>query len=433
MADGELWAARVNRWREVANLTLVLVGAFAIPLVFLRDPSVMFALPKTVLFRAEAILLVSVTLAAVLLGAPIPRPNWRDPWLLMPLATLAGLLVLTMSSTKPALSLGTVGTAAGTVVVFLATVAAARRFGWLLVAVPLTAAVVNALLVIAEETNLWMPFGVASGVERHLQCNALVGNPNEIGGYLGAAALACLAAIAAGDGEQRSWRRGAAAVVLVVGLVACQTLTAIVAYGASVFSMIGMSSWRKAIRAAAVATLIAVIIVALVAPLRERAVNMTHWVRAGEYNIIFTERFTPFVAAWWMFLDHPLTGVGPGAFAWQYYDYKLRAEQRYPALRRVYNRGVNFGEVHNDHLQVLAEEGIFGYCAFLGLIGALAWISLGESPGPMNPRQRFARRLALPLAVFWVVLSIAQFPLETTVVRMLLVHFAALCVGWRNP
>src|SRR5216684_3896900 len=153
----EEWAARVDRWRELATLTLVLAGAFAIPLVFLRDPSNSFALPKAVFLRIEAILLASVMLAAVLLGAPLPRPAWRDRWLLMPLSALAGLIVLAMTSTNRPLSIAALGTAAATLIVFLATVAAARARHWLLGAVPLTAAVGNAVLVIMEETNLWMP------------------------------------------------------------------------------------------------------------------------------------------------------------------------------------------------------------------------------------------------------------------------------------
>jgi O-antigen ligase len=133
-----------------------------------------------------------------------------------------------------------------------------------------------------------------------------------------------------------------------------------------------------------------------------------------------------------MFVDHPLTGVGPGAFAWQYYDYKIRAEQRYPSLRHAYNRGINFAEVHNDHLQALAEGGIIGYGAFIVLTGALGLLSFTIPARAPDWRQRFAHRLALPLAVFWIVLSIAQFPMETTVIRGLVVHLAALCVGWRK-
>lgn len=427
------WAARIDQWREAATFALVLAGALALPLVFRRDPSEMFRLPKAVFLRAEAILIISITLAALLAGAPIPRLKWRDIWLLLPLAVLAAFAVLTLTSTNQPLSMGALGSAAATSVIFFATVAAARSGGWLLVSIPMVAALANALLVIVEETNLWMPFGVHAGVPHHLQCDALIGNPNEVGGYLGAAALAAVAFITSRDAEDR-WnvRNIIVLVVLGVALLACQTLTAIIAFAAAVFFMIVISSWRKAIAVAAIVAVTAVLIVILVAPFRARATNVITWVRAGDYNAIFTERFTPFVTAWSMFKDHPLTGVGPGAFPWQYYDYKIRAEQRYPSLRNAYNRGTNYGEVHNDHLQSLAEGGIIGYGAFVALIAALGTLSFTIPAGAPDWRQRFAHQLALPLAVFWIVLSLAQFPMETTVVRTLVVHLAALCVGWRS-
>jgi len=427
------WPARIDRWRELATFALVLAGALALPLVFRLDPSAMFRLPKAMFLRAEAILLVSITLAAILASAPIPRPRWRDSWLLLPLAALAAFVFLTLTSTNREQSIGALGSAIATAVVFFATVAAARSGGWLLVAAPLVAAVTNALLVIVEETNLWMPFGVQAGLPHHLQCNALIGNPNEIGGYLGAAALAIMAVIAARDRTNRGNMRDILiATVLVIALIACQTLTAILAFAAAAFSMIVISSWRNAVRVALIAVITGVLLVSLVAPFRLRTINVVTWIRTGDYNALVTDRLTPFVAAWSMFTDHPLTGVGPGAFAWQYYDYKIQAEQRYPSLRHAYNRGVNFGEVHNDHLQALAEGGIIGYGAFLALIGSLGFLSFTIPPTAPDWRRRFAHHLALPLAVFWIVLSIAQFPMETTVIRALVVYLAALCVGWRN-
>jgi O-antigen ligase len=427
------WLARFDRWRALAISALVLAGALALPLVFLRDPSAMFRLPKAIFLRAEAILLVSITLAAIFAGAPIPRPKWRDAWLLLPLAALAAFVFLTVTSTNREQSIGALGSAIPTAVVFFATVAAARSGGWLLVAAPLVAAVTNALLVIVEETNLWMPFGTQAGLAHHLQCNALIGNPNEVGGYLGAAALGFMAVIAARDRTNR-WnvRDVLIATVLVIALVACQTLTAILAFAAAAFAMIVISSWRNAVRVAVVAVITGVLLISLVAPFRLRTINVVTWIRTGDYNALVTDRLTPFVAAWSMFTDHQLTGVGPGVFAWQYYDYKIHAEQRYPSLRHAYNRGVNFGDVHNDHLQALAEGGIIGYGAFLALTGALGYLSFTIPPAAPDWRRRFAHHLALPLAVFWIVLSIAQFPMETTVIRALVVHLAALCVGWRN-
>jgi O-antigen ligase len=404
---------------------IVLAGTVAVAVMFVRDSFDRFRLPKTLILEAEAILLLAVALAAILLRAP-PRVKWRDPRVLLPLLGLAVMAVLTMTSTKPALSASALVVAAATLVIFFATVAAARDGGWLFVGVPLAAAAANALLVIVEELNLWMPFGEQRGVLHHLQCTALVGNPNEVGGYLGVAALACLAMLAA----RRAWTfwSVAAAVVLIAGLIASRTLTSMVAFAAGALVMLAMSSWKQAVRAAVVIALAGV----LLSPIRERVTNMVRWAKSGDYNTIFTERLTPFVAAWSMFTDHPLLGVGPGTYAWHYYDYKIRAEARYPALRHTYNRGFNAGEAHNDHLQLLAEGGIVGYAAAAALIGALAFLSFTIPKSTTDARRQFARRMAASLAVYWVVLSLAQFPLETAVVRSLLVHFAAVCIAWSD-
>ncbi len=422
---------RVERWRDAAILTLILAGALGIPLVFRLDPVDLFRLPKTLFLRAEAILLAAVALAAALLGAPIPRPNWRDPRLLLPLAAYATTAVLTLTSTNRLLSMAALASATATLVVFLATVAAARAHGWILLAMPLAAALANALLVVVEEAKLWMPFGERGDIPHHLQCDALIGNPNEVGSYLAAAALACLAALSARAAEKR-WavRIGVIACVLLAGVIASQTLTAMVAFAAGALAM--AASWKNAARAALAGAAAAAIVIALAAPIRARAVNVIGWLRHGEYNAVFTGRLTAFAAAWSMFAERPLIGVGPGAFAWQYYDHKIAAERRYPSLRLAYDRGNNFGQVHNDHLQVLAEGGVVGYGAFLALFGLLAALSFAMPAGAVDWRMRAARRLALPLAVFWLVLSVAQFPLETTVIRSLLVHLAALCVGWRS-
>src|SRR4051795_10083774 len=98
------WPARAARWQQMAILALVLAGAVAIPLVFRRDPAGMFRLPKLIALRAEAILIVFVTLASLILGAPIPRVRWRSTWVTLPLAVLAIFAVITITSTNRALS-----------------------------------------------------------------------------------------------------------------------------------------------------------------------------------------------------------------------------------------------------------------------------------------------------------------------------------------
>src|SRR5258708_6790062 len=279
------WTERVGRWTELATLILVLAGAFAIPLIFLRDPADMFRLPKAMFLRAEAILLAGVTVAGYLLGAPLPRPRRDDPWVLLPVAAFTIFLIATMTSTNVALSLGNLGSAVATVVVFFATVAVARRHGWILLAAPLAAAVGTAVLAIIEESNLWMPFGVHKEMPHHLQCDALVGNPNEVGGYLGASALGCLAFVWARRGEWRTPRWAVlAALVLVSALLASRTLTAMIAFAAAMLGMFALTSWKKALRAAGAVAIVGVIALFLVSPFRARASNVVRCVRTGAYT-----------------------------------------------------------------------------------------------------------------------------------------------------
>jgi O-antigen ligase len=360
------------------------------------------------------------------------RPRIRfDRWLVMPLFALAWMVIVTLTSTNPTVSGLRVIAGVATLIVFIATVRSAgtNRAFLALVAVPLVAAVINAVIDILQELNIWMPFGTQPDVRHHYQCTALVGNPNEIGSYLAVAALACLAAAIA-DRERRKWF-ASAAILLLAGVIASQTLTALAAFVAGAFVLFALVSWKYALRSALVAIVIALLLVVSLAPLRQRAGNMVHWLRTGEYNALLTDRLTPFIAASLMTIDRPLTGVGPGTFGWNYYTYKVRAEQVYPVLRKAWSRGVNFGEVHDDHLQLLAEGGVPAYLLFVAFLVMLGAISLRNVGAGAPPTQRFAMLLALPLAVLWVVLSLAQFPLETTVVRMLLVHFAALCAAWR--
>lgn len=419
-----------EHWRDHVVLAIVLGGAVAVAVaVNPRDSYDTFRLPKALVFRAEATLLVAVYLLAALLGAPFPRPRWRAHWSWLPLAALAAMCALTVVSSKPLLSLSALGTGAATLVIFFATVAAGtRNRGWTFLWMPLAAAVANAIMVLLQEANLWMPFGVRSGIPHHLQCNALIGNPNEVGAYLGAAALAAIAAL---RWERRVQWSALAALVLVAGLLASQTVTAVASLGAALLVLCARSSPKQTFRTVAAAAVAIVLIVLAVPPFRTRAANMIQWAKEGDYNMLVSDRLTPFTTAAMMGRDHPLTGLGPGTFAWHYYDYKLRAEERYPILRRAYSRGVNYGEVHNDHLQLLAEGGIVAFALFLAMLAALAAISFSRADAT-SAQQRFAIRLALPLAVYWAVLSLAQFPLETTVVRALLIHLAALCVAWRS-
>lgn len=409
--------------------TIVLAASALLPIVFDRSVTASFRLPKELLLRAEAIVIVAAAFVAWIGGVGFPsRERFRDRALVIPAIAFVAFVIVTLTSTKPALSHVALATAAAAFVIYLGTFAAASFSDASIVMVPLFVAVMNALLVLIEELGLWMPFGENPAVPHHLQCSALIGNPNEVGSYL------CLATLAAAAVVSTRPTRGNKVLltILAAALVGSRTLSGIIACAAGVLAMVAIGSLRRAVKLAAAMLLAAIVIVICVAPFRERAKAMAVSIRTANYNELSTERLVPFAAAWAMFLDHPLTGVGPGAFAWHYYDYKLEVEKQHPALRHGFNRGMNYGEVHNDHLQVLAEGGVIGYAAYVAVLVAIGSLSFVPRVRTLSQRAQFARNLAFPLAVGCALLSLPQFPLETAIVRGVLIHFGAVIAAWRH-
>ncbi len=98
-------------------------------------------------------------------------------------------------------------------------------------------------------------------------------------------------------------------------------------------------------------------------------------------NFAATERMAHWQAGWKMFTDQPLTGVGAGNFTEQYPEYYVREEFRFSR-----------GHAHNYYIHVLAETGLPGLAAYLGLIGSFAAIALIVLRGAPHG---FERMLAL--------------------------------------
>ena len=408
--------------------SIVLLGAAGIPLAVLPHAFDAFRFPKELALRAEAIILAAALLLAALHGERVSFR--RDRWFLWPAAAMGWMVVTTLFSSNLRLSTITLLAAMATLIVYFVTVrvAALSKSPRLFVVVPLVIAALNAALGVVQELDLWMPFGRQSGVSHHQQCTAFIGNPNELGSYLAIAALTAAAAAHAFRDRRRFLVP--LALFLACGVAFSQTLTAMIALVAGVVTLFAILSWRKtAVLALAIAAL-AVVVVLAASPLRRRAQYLEQTWRAHDYNALLSDRLTPFIAATRMAGDHLLVGTGPGTFGWNYFTSKLGVERDHPELRRAYSRGLSYGEAHNDHLQVLAEAGVPGSAIFLTLLVLLGSLSFRVIHG--ISRERFSVVLALPLAVCIAVLALAQFPLESTPVRMLIVHVAALCVAWRR-
>jgi O-antigen ligase len=314
------------------------------------------------------------------------------------------------------------------------TVIAARRRGFDYAMLLLPAALINALVYVLQELDRFTWFTIPNAPEEHLRRSGLIGNPNDVGSYFVAPALVALALALADRRRRLIWWPVAAA--LVAATFATHTATAIGALIAGVLTLAAvlLRDWKK-IAAVAVAIAICVAIVFFTyAPLRFRARQMREALQQRNYSELSSYRVEPFLAALQMAARHPLTGVGPGAFGYNYYDYKLAMERAHPSLFQLHGMQYNYTQVHDDHLQVLAESGVPGYLLFLAaivLIGSLSFRRrVGEDED--DPRFGYVTLLALPLAVSFAVLAIAQFPLQLEAPKLAFLWAAAPLIAWSD-
>jgi O-antigen ligase len=97
-------------------------------------------------------------------------------------------------------------------------------------------------------------------------------------------------------------------------------------------------------------------------------------------NFATAERMAHWQAGWNMFLDHPITGIGPGNYNARYPEYFVRAEFRFSQ-----------GHAHNYYIHALAETGLVGLLLYLTLMFSALGVALRVALRGVG----FARALAL--------------------------------------
>jgi O-antigen ligase len=149
-----------------------------------------------------------------------------------------------------------------------------------------------------------------------------------------------------GQGGRRAWLGVIGVLVLLAGDLAAQSRGGALAIGFSIVVM-GFASKQPRMRAAAIALIVAA--VPLLVVFSAQVSESTGRDVSG--------RATENQVALHMFLDHPLTGVGPDQYPFYYRDY-TRQYGNDPRYQR---------EPHSLPLQVAAEQGIVGIVAWLGV------------------------------------------------------------------
>jgi hypothetical protein len=112
-------------------------------------------------------------------------------------------------------------------------------------------------------------------------------------------------------------------------------------------------------------------------------------------------------AAWRMFREHPLLGVGSGSFARVFSEYNPDPGMQYGSL-----------SAHNLYAQLLAEQGLLGLLSFLAVL-ALAVGPLLRVRRPPDERRSLIPWLLVSLAA-WLLYGLLQY---TFLMRSMQVYF----------
>lgn len=414
-------------WWLVAGFTVLL------PLFCTPGGYDVFRLPKELLLRGEAISIIAVFATIVLFrGFSAVTPLLPSKRVLLLAAVIASwsLVAFALSTNRPVSGLAFEYVVTALIVFFGSYAACRGREAGSVVLVAVIPAIVNAVLAFLQATSLWNPFRFDPSLPSPSRTSALIGNANDVGAYLMPVVLMTfvLAAVA----WSRWWWLVSG--ILLVGLVASHSLTAMVSLSVGAITLLFLLPGSKKMLKFGALVVILALSVAIVPPLRARAAHLRQAWAKRNYDELTSHRIYPITVAWAMFTDHPLTGEGPGTFKFHYLDYRRALNERHPLwyLAEV----ENFGEAHSDHLQILAEEGLPGYLLFLIALFSLGTgsISRGQLPDAVaeseDARLKFARLGALPLAFAFGVLTLAGFPLEIAAATQVTIYFAAAILAW---
>lgn len=408
-------------------LWIFAVSLFGLAVVFDPQAKEAFRIPKELLFRAVGIASFIVVVFRWRGQTVSPRRLSRPMYL--SLAMVLWTAVTTLTSSNQLLSFDSLTTVTCAVLFYNAvrlSIQDQPSAFWLDIILP--GALINALLVMAQEFKIWQPFDFPPD-QPHALTTGLMGNPNDAGMFLLIPALVFAVAAASCRGNRRIIYI-LSAVILAGGLIACGTRIALIAY---VLGLLATAAQWGRTRVILLVPLLVIFVIISAITLRRQERGITALIQAAknrQYDVLLTQRLPAFLTAMEMAKDHPVTGAGPGTYKWHYLRYRIELAQEYPE-RLTRGWALNFREAHNDHLQILAEAGLPGYGLFAFAIGLILLGPRRDADPSASLCALFADRFRLPFCVALLVLMLAQFPLQIAAARAVILYVCAL-VTWRH-
>ncbi len=198
-----------------------------------------------------------------------------------------------------------------------------------------------------------------------------LGNPNHLGGYL---AMILPVVVALGFSTKRWWWRGAAGLLAVVILVELVRTSARGAWVAAIAAFVVLAAMlapeikrRPALAVGSATAVIALVVLGLVADGKRFLSHSLSTLFQSGGNTSVQQRYDIWTAAVHIAAHHPITGIGPDAFALVYPQYQSAAW--------VAGLGPNYlvNGAHDIFMNVLADQGFIGLLLFLSL---LVYVSL---------------------------------------------------------
>ncbi|HEY0510700.1 MAG TPA: O-antigen ligase family protein [Thermoanaerobaculia bacterium] len=282
-----------------------------------------------------------------------------------------------------------------------------------------------AAIAILQFHDLWQPLRfLRLAPASRLAVTSLAGNPGDLGAYLVLPALVAQESLWRRLRDGGGWRRPAvwgtagALAICVYALLLTQTLAAVAALLAGTLLLWGSRlPRRRVVPVLAGGALAAALLVAVVPPLRHRVTEKVRAAAGGDWNSVLTGRLDGWRTAVWMLEEHPLAGVGQGAYRPEFVPAKLalleRGVQFFPEQTTVV-----FANAHNEYLEAAADWGIPGLLA-------LAW-GLWVLLTALRRVDAEERSLAWAGTAALAVLALVYFPFRVALVA----YPALLFLSW---